>query len=188
MHAAPTRTNAVAWLARRAPWYGAALALVGIGLLVLPAWPTRARNPQMPGVAISLIYTAVVLGLVLSARARTILDSIYRMPVCGYVVLVLYAAVVAQKIGHWPWYSHPDPKDLHWPFATAPVALVTIVAILAIPFGTIALLGIAIARAIRSEFRAHRSLLFRRAAWLGAGAGLWTCDIVRGGLLSWIMD
>lgn len=187
MNAATSHPRASAVFVRRAPIYGAALAFLGIAWLIATAWPTT-RNPQPAGLAIALTYTALVLTLLLSVRSASLVESCYRMPLCGYVTLVLFAALVAHKVGHWPSYSAPDPKDLHWPFVTAPVFLVVIIALLSVPAGAFALLLVMVYRLCQRGLRGHRKVLLRQGAWWSVGAGVWAYDITRGGLLSWIMD
>jgi hypothetical protein len=186
MNAAAGALSTTPAIPRRAPLYGAALAVFGMIFLLVTSWPTR--NPQPAGLAIALAYTAAVLTLMLSVRVTSLLESFCRMPLCGYLVLVVFAAVVAQKVGHWPWYSNPDPKDLHWPSVTAPVSLVTIVSLLSIPVATTALIVATVWRYCQHRLREHRKLRLRQGAWLGLGVAAWIYDLKRGGLLNWIMD
>lgn len=34
------------------------------------------------------------------------------LPLVGYFVLLAYAGYAASVTGHWPYYAHPDPKQL----------------------------------------------------------------------------
>ena len=185
--AAPSPLKSVAASLRRAPAWGLVLAVLGLAWLAIRPWP--GRNPQPADALIALAYTAVVLTLLLSVRARSRLAAAYRMPLCGYGVLVLGGAIVALKVGHWPWYSHPDPKVLHWPLLTTPVALISFTALFAIPIGAIALLGTMARLEWTNSSETQWRTLKRNAAWLGLGVCAWGFDIARdGGLLSWIMD
>jgi hypothetical protein len=55
------------------------------------------------------------------------------VPLWPIVWLILIATIADFKLGYWPRYDHPDPKDLNWPIPDmvvgpmlflAPVALV----------------------------------------------------------------
>ena len=37
------------------------------------------------------------------------------MPLWPIIWIVVLASVARLKLGFWPSYDHPDPKDLHWP-------------------------------------------------------------------------
>jgi hypothetical protein len=34
------------------------------------------------------------------------------LPIASYAMLVGYACFAMSVVGHWPYYAHPDPKDL----------------------------------------------------------------------------
>jgi hypothetical protein len=172
---------------RRAPLFGLLLALAGLCWLASMPWPDRHRPPVSP--LVGLVYTAIVLTLLLSVRSRSILASVYRLPLCGYLALGLFAVVAALKVGHWPWYGNPDPKDLGWPLLTVPAALIVFTGLLAVPIGAVALLVTMARLKLADAPAASWQTLKAHATWLGVGLGLWILDIVRdGGLLAWIMD
>jgi len=37
------------------------------------------------------------------------------VPLWPIVWLLVFATAARLKLGYWPSYDHPDPKDLHWP-------------------------------------------------------------------------
>lgn len=91
------------------------------------------------------------------------------------VVVIGFAALAAHRVGHWPFYSHPDPQNLKLPFLhiaalfSFPIAIVTLLA------GMVWLIG------SHTKWAKADVIVF-----IGAAA-LW-CLATPGRLLNWLVD
>ena len=114
------------------------------------------------------------------------------LPLACYAIMLAYAGYGALVVGHWPYYAHPDPKELPLEFllgAVAIVMLVGVAALLLIPIGYVAW---RVAVAMR-----HQQIDARRKAVIvySAGALLWVLDFaaLHGDMpwhstLNWLLD
>ncbi len=44
-----------------------------------------------------------------------ILPLLATVPLTGYLIVLCFAFAAMLQIGHWPYYAHPDPKELNMP-------------------------------------------------------------------------
>ena len=114
------------------------------------------------------------------------------LPLLGYAVLLGYAGYATVVIGHWPYYAHPDPKDLPGPTLLRIVSgamAVSLAMVVALP------IGYAIRRAVAAWKK--QSLAPHPAPLLiyGAGALVWILDLAAeftplpwSSLTSWMLD
>lgn len=99
------------------------------------------------------------------------------IPLAAYTVVIAFAAVAASRVGHWPYYSHPDPKDLQLP-------LLHRAAFFAVLIAHAALLAALCALVVRPQ-----SWQPRHMALLLAGGGLWLFEALRDQhLFIWLID
>ena len=98
------------------------------------------------------------------------------LPLACYVIILCYAAYAASLIRHWPYYAHPDPKDLPSPtflYAGAALVMLTgVLSVLTIP------IGYSIARVMavmkKQALAPHGIWIL----WFIAGSALWILDFV----------
>src|SRR4051812_25567601 len=109
------------------------------------------------------------------SKSRLALESaIAWTPICALLFLMMFAVTAYFRVGHWPEYNRPDPKNLGMPFFHAGALLSYPVAIIASIVGLI-WLGTAAAPWKRS-----------RAAVFLIGISLWVLSLPKAGsLLSW---
>ena len=55
------------------------------------------------------------------------------IPLLTFVSVIGFAIIAAIRVGHWPYYSNPDPKDLRLPLLHGAALLSYPVALLTIP-------------------------------------------------------
>ena len=55
------------------------------------------------------------------------------IPIIAFLALFGFAAVAWGRVGHWPYYANPDPKDLALPFLHAAALLAYPLALVSIP-------------------------------------------------------
>jgi hypothetical protein len=107
-------------------------------------------------------------------------------------MMFVYACYGAAVVGHWPYYAHPDPKEL--PHRTllhvaAIVMLIGALSVLLVPVGHV--VWRLVQRLRHSEVREHRRWLLLYVV----GMVIWILDCVsmfsRGpwhSIISWIVD
>jgi hypothetical protein len=114
------------------------------------------------------------------------------LPLVCFALMFAYAAYGAVVVGHWPYYAHPDPKELPLPRLFAAVAIITLA-------GALSLLLLPIGYATwRLALRLKHRAVPTHRTWVGlyaAGAMLWVADFaaLHGRLpwhsvLNWILD
>jgi hypothetical protein len=152
-------------------------ALAAVGLLYLWLGP---RTPPRGFIWVLLGYTAVTYILVLKGRG-TFLSAVCRVPLASYLVLLSFALVAWAKLGHFPHYNNPDPKNLELFVGYALASLSTIVGVAATPLAAAAL--------VASLSRITSATARRDGITLGIGGGLWCFEIARAySLVAWIFD
>jgi hypothetical protein len=67
------------------------------------------------------------------------------VPIWPIVWLVAVASLARLSLGFWPFYGHPDPKDLDWPFLTEP-PLFEYLLFLVAPLAVLVSVGLAFSR------------------------------------------
>ena len=99
------------------------------------------------------------------------------IPIFAFAWPLVFAAIVSMRVGHWPHYNNPDPKDLHLPFLHATALLCYPLAFLIIIARTLALVIWEV------SFRRIHLIAFI------AGAVAWTLGLpIVGKLLGWLAD
>lgn len=149
--------------------------------------PSGLSEPLAPKIIWLLFYLGVGIGCIwkgLSGTQRvpapdkpgpgwTLLKNLSLLPLLGYGAVIVHACYAWTQVGHWPYYAHPDPKELahRLPGYIAAVIFVAgALATLLLPFGL--LVGRLIA-----AFRGNASSSLHRATALYlAGAALWLLD------------
>ncbi|RXK55768.1 hypothetical protein ESB00_07745 [Oleiharenicola lentus] len=114
------------------------------------------------------------------------------LPLVCFLVLFAYGCYGTVVVGHWPYYAHPDPKELPLrplSYAVALTSLAGILAVLALP------IAYTVARGIAAWRKQPLTLRHGTLPLYFMGSALWVADFVvmkSGGpwhsLLSWIMD
>ena len=112
------------------------------------------------------------------------------LPLVCYAALLAYAIYAATVVGHWPFYAHPDPKDL-------PAGQLTAL------LGGLTLLGLAscvlipvvyfIRRAATSSKKQQFQAAVSSITLFAVGAAIWAIDFTlihvgKHSLISWILD
>lgn len=112
------------------------------------------------------------------------------VPLLGFAALFGYACYAATVVGHWPYYSFPDPSDLPAEHLGAPLVLVSLLS-----FALVLLIPVAyliyriLARVRKWELREQKGAY----VWYAVGAAPWLLDLAIAGasrysLISWILD
>lgn len=99
------------------------------------------------------------------------------LPMMTFAVPIVFAAVAFVRVGNWPYYSHPDPKDLRLP-------VLHVAALLCYPIALFSFLARGLAAVIwLVGFRKRDLLVFL------IGAVLWLVGLpIVGPLLGWLGD
>ena len=98
-------------------------------------------------------------------------------PSVGFLALIVFATIASARVGHWPYYSNPDPKDLRLPLLHALALFSYPVAFLSIP------------TCLAVVIRASATLRRRDIPVFAIGASLWAFILpVSGRLLAWLVD
>ncbi len=107
----------------------------------------------------------------------TFAGTVCWIPAVSYVCLLSFATLAYFKVGHWPLYSQPDPKELRLPVLHG-------AALLAYP-----LTAMAIAAGFFGLIVAPHCWRRHQAAVLLFGAIAWGLSIrLTGGLIPWLID
>ena len=112
------------------------------------------------------------------------------LPIVCYAALLAYAIYAALVVGHWPYYSHPDPKELPAGALTAAVLVITLFGLLSVVLIPVVYAGYrAIALWKRWQFRTAVSSI----VIFTIGAAVWAIDFTlihvgKHSLISWILD
>src|ERR1041385_8391718 len=77
---------------------------------------------------------------VMRLRRSLFADVFCRVPVASYACLLGFATLAYFKVGHWPLYNRPDPKELRFPFLYGASVLAYPLTVLAILSGMIDLI------------------------------------------------
>jgi hypothetical protein len=93
------------------------------------------------------------------------------------VIVIGFAIIAAIRVGHWPYYSNPDPKELHLPLLHGAALLSYPLALLIMPIG----LGFV--------FLGWGALKRRDVLVFAVGAAGWVFMFpIIGGLFVWLID
>jgi hypothetical protein len=99
------------------------------------------------------------------------------LPAIAFVILIGFATIASIRVGHWPYYSNPDPKELHLPLLHAAALFSYPLALISLPIGLlIALLSF-------DSLRRRDIIVFTT----GAAAWAFIFPIV-GRLFEWLVD
>jgi len=148
-------------------------------------------NPRLSGALRAASLLSVVPGMGLFGTFATMnARYINLVPLFSFFVLLAYAGYAATVVGHWPYYSSPDPSDLPATRLAAPLLWVSLLG-----FALVVLIPVAyVAYRILARLRKWR-LHDQKSAyvWYAIGAAPWVLDLViaygsRYSLLSWILD
>ncbi|MDQ8205810.1 hypothetical protein [Pelagicoccus sp. SDUM812003] len=116
-----------------------------------------------------------------------ILPLLASIPLVGYFIILCFAFVAMTQIGHWPYYSHPDPKELGMPIwlgASAVGFLASALGAILIP----AILGIAsLVQWKQNKEKKEFTLVLAFSIYV-VGMALWIGDFSMGAFSSWILD
>lgn len=124
-----------------------------------------------------------VLGLLLHAAVLSILTLAW-LPTAWWVACVVAAVRVWLYLGHWPYYGHPDPKDI--PAHAGPVP--EWVELASFLFSLLLLVWVplfGLRRVVRMRWWLTVSAVLWPAAWVGFAA---LARFDPGGVLDWILD
>jgi len=120
------------------------------------------------------------------------MKQISLLPLVCYAAVLCYACYAASLLGHWPYYAHPDPKELPGPsFVTIAglVVLLGLLSVIVLPF------GYGIYRAIAAWKKHPVTSQTKPVLLYCAGAALWVLDVAPefmrlpwSSLASWVMD
>ncbi len=169
--------------------------LVGVGVVALGLkvflighrLPPGLSDPLPPKVIGLLLYLGAGIGCIwkgLSAKQYdptsakpgfgwVLLKNLGLLPLVSYGVLIVYACYAWFQVGHWPYYSHPDPGELPHRvlnYFTGVIFLVGALSILLVP------VSLLIGRLIAGNREDSSSLLHRATVLYLAGAALWLLD------------
>ena len=114
------------------------------------------------------------------------------LPLASYAALLAYACYGAVVVGHWPYYAHPDPKEL-------PVQVLLHIATIIMLMGVLSVLLLPIVYAAwRLVMRLQHRPVLQDSVWVWvyvAGAIAWIIDFsaLHGkmpwhSVISWILD
>ena len=109
------------------------------------------------------------------------------LPLVGYLIILTFALVTKLHIGHWPYYSNPDPKELEMPFWLTLSSIgffASIVGAIAVPV----IFAVATLSGWRRTNRAHRGPLVAALSLYALGMALWIGDLAIGAFSHWILD
>lgn len=99
------------------------------------------------------------------------------IPMIAFVALFGFAGVAWVRVGHWPYYANPDPKDLALPFLHAAALLAYPLALVSIPT---CLLVVILSW---ESLKRHHVIMFT------LGASLWAFTLpMTGPLFEWLID
>jgi hypothetical protein len=165
--------------------------LVAIGLKILLIGnhlPPGFSEPRSPKVFLLLLYLGVGSGFIWEGLFGSqshpiavkptfgwaILRKLSLLPLVCFGVLIAYAGYAWFQVGHWPYYAHPDPKELPHRvllYITGIFFLVGIFSILLVP------VGLLVGRVISARRNYASSPLQRATVLYLAGAALWLLDL-----------
>jgi hypothetical protein len=114
------------------------------------------------------------------------------LPLACYALLFAYACYGAVVVGHWPYYAHPDPKQL-------PVRALAFAATFILLVGAFALLLLPVGYAIwRLILKLKQQAAPNHRVWVilyAAGATFWIADYAAlhrrlpwHSIINWILD
>lgn len=107
----------------------------------------------------------------------TILGFACWVPFVAFAVVMGFAGVAALKVGHWPFYGNPDPKDLKLP-------VLHIAALLAYPVGFASLFACLLVVVV-----CYASLRRRDVVVYGIGAVCWAFMMpLSRSMFEWLID
>lgn len=114
------------------------------------------------------------------------------LPLACYGALIAYACYAAMVVGHWPYYSHPDPKQLPGRPLVGVFAFITMLGLLSVvvlPAAYGAYRAIAASKEWKLPAQIKPVLLY------SMGAAIWVLDVAAEfndlpwpSLMSWIFD
>lgn len=114
------------------------------------------------------------------------------LPIVCFGVMLAYACYGATVVGHWPYYAHPDPKELPGRMlfqAVAIVMLIGVASVVCLPVGYTIWRCICVMR--KAPPTRHRVWIL----WYLAGVSIWLLDYAAEhrrlpwhSVISWILD
>lgn len=114
------------------------------------------------------------------------------VPLICFVILFAYACYGWAVVGHWPYYAHPDPKQLPFRPLLRLVSLVTFAGVLSLLVLPVAY---AVARTVAATRKQTLVLPQSTLPLYFTGTALWVADFVvlkAGGpwhsMLNWLLD
>ena len=113
-------------------------------------------------------------------------------PLICYGLVLVYACYAAAVVGHWPYYAHPDPKNLPWP-ELVNVAMMIVLAgmasVVIVPLSYAVYRSVAAWRGIRIGPHGKVILIFCIGAllWIGDVAAEFA-DLPWRSLAGWVAD
>lgn len=113
------------------------------------------------------------------------------LPIASFAILLGYACFAASVNGHWPYYAHPDPKDLSGAVLSHVVMFATLMGLLSVLLVPAAF---GVSRILAAWKRQDPLTIEPGAARMYlVGAIVWCIDLAlmsadRRSLTSWILD
>lgn len=101
-------------------------------------------------------------------------------------MLLCFALFSRLKIGHWPYYAHPDPKQLDAPFLHSITLFGFLLSFLAVVIAPLALVVAAFID--EKEPGIKKKIFFHTMAVYLLGISLWSLDISMGEFTNWLID
>lgn len=105
----------------------------------------------------------------------------------GYLIVLCFAFVAMLKIGHWPYYAHPDPKELGMPIWLA----VSSYGFIASALGAFLIPSIlALVHLLSRDKDAPKTkgaVILALVIYI-IGVGLWVIDFSMGNFSNWVLD
>jgi hypothetical protein len=99
------------------------------------------------------------------------------IPLAGYTFAFAFAVVAYSKVGHWPYYSHPDPKELQLPLFHRTALLGVLLAHVGMLVGMLALVF------------SYRRWKTWQIAVFSLGCALWVLEVFRSEhVFTWLID
>ena len=99
------------------------------------------------------------------------------IPLVAFSALGGFATIARIRVGHWPYYSNPDPKDLNLPFFHVAALVSYPVALVSVPLGLLLVV------------LAWDTLRRRDVAVFALGSALWAFFLpTTGRLFEWLID
>ncbi|MBK1879458.1 hypothetical protein JIN87_21410 [Pelagicoccus mobilis] len=109
------------------------------------------------------------------------------MPLWAYLSLVGFALVSMGVYGHWPYYGHPDPKELEMPFLSGMVGFLFVAAFFLLPVVPL-FIGAKVFVSWKAGWKESLGWVWASLVLYLAGVVLVVWDIQFFGLINWMLD